>query len=116
LPQARWRRRLYDQARPALLTPSIGRRSEEATRLAIESVENGWGEPFGAVIVKGGEIIGRGQNRVLLTGCPVHHAEITAIMAASETLNPKAQTGSEDDVGTTLQMIATAPDSPEPVP
>jgi len=46
----------------------------------------------------------------------VHHAEITAIMAASETLNPKAQTGSEDDVGTTLQMIATAPDSPEPVP
>jgi hypothetical protein len=34
---------------------------EEATRLAIESVEKGWGGPFGAVIVKDGEIIGRGQ-------------------------------------------------------
>jgi deoxycytidylate deaminase len=41
---------------------------EEATRLAIESVEKGWGGPFGAVIVKDGEIIGRGQNRILLTG------------------------------------------------
>ena len=38
---------------------------EEATWLATESVEKGWGGPFGAVIVKDGEIIGRGQNRVL---------------------------------------------------
>jgi hypothetical protein len=50
---------------------------EEATRLAIESVEKGWGGPFGAVIVKDGEIVGCGQNRVLLTGCPVFHAEVT---------------------------------------
>jgi len=86
---------------------------KEATRLAIESVENGWGGPFGAVIVKGGEIIGRGQNRVLLTGCPVHHAEITAIMAASETLDPKAALGSQCGAGATLQTISSAPDSPE---
>jgi guanine deaminase len=56
---------------------------EEATRLATESVQKGWGGPFGAVIVKDGEIIGRGQNRVLLTGCPVYHAEVTAIIDAS---------------------------------
>ena len=62
---------------------------EEATRLAIESVEKGWGGPFGAVIVKDGEIIGRGQNRVLLTGCPVFHAEVTAIIDASNRLNPE---------------------------
>jgi hypothetical protein len=37
---------------------------QEANNLAIESVEKGWGGPFGAVIVKDGEIIGRGQNRV----------------------------------------------------
>ena len=53
--------------------------AEEATRLAIESVEKGWGGPFGAVIAKDGEIIGRGQNRVLITGCPVYHAEVTAM-------------------------------------
>lgn len=34
----------------------------EATRLAIESVEKGWGGPFGAVIVKDGKIIGRGDR------------------------------------------------------
>lgn len=68
---------------------------EEATRLAIESVEKGWGGPFGAVIVKDGEIIGRGQNRVLHTGIPVFHAEVTAIMDASARLNPKALLGTD---------------------
>src|SRR5271170_6445890 len=66
----------------------------EANRLAVESVRKGWGGPFGAVIVKDGEIIGRGQNRVLLTGCPVYHAEVTAIMDASARLNPKPLMGS----------------------
>src|SRR5215475_13130750 len=79
---------------------------EEATRLATESVEKGWGGPFGAVIVKDGEIIGRGQNRVLLTGCPVFHAEITAIIDASSRLNPKALLGSDYHAGTILEMIA----------
>jgi guanine deaminase len=69
--------------------------------------------PFGAVIVKGGEITGRGQNRVLLTACPVHHAEITAIMAASKTLDQKATFGSGCGAGATLQTISSAPDSPE---
>ena len=59
----------------------------EATRLAIDSVEKGWGGPFGAVIVKNGKVIGRGQNRVLLTGIPVYHAEVTAIIDASLRLN-----------------------------
>ena len=83
------------QASPAkaatTATPTAEQRKfmEEATRLAIESVEKGWGGPFGAVIVKDGEIIGRGQNRVLLTGCPVFHAEVTAIIDASGKLNPK---------------------------
>ena len=76
---------------------------EEATRLATESVEKGWGGPFGAVIVKDGEIIGRGQNRVLLTGCPVFHAEITAIIDASSRLNPKALLGSDYQAGTILE-------------
>ncbi len=89
---------------------------EEATRLAIESVEKGWGGPFGAVIVKDGEIIGRGQNRVLLTGIPVFHAEVTAIMDASARLNPKALLGSEYGPGTILEMIPREAGSPDPVP
>ena len=67
----------------------------EATNLAIESVEKGWGGPFGAVIVRDGKIIGRGQNRVLLTGIPVYHAEVTAIIDACSRINPKALVGSD---------------------
>lgn len=89
---------------------------EEATRLAIESVDKGWGGPFGAVIVKDGEIIGRGQNRVLLTGIPVFHAEITAIIDASTRLNPKALLGSEYGAGTILEMIPREEGSVDPVP
>jgi guanine deaminase len=97
---------------------------DEATRLALESVEKGWGGPFGAVIVKDGVIVGRGQNRVLLTGCPVYHAEITAIMDACQQLNPKALLGSGAgpdsgpgaDIGTTLELIPREPGSPDPVP
>jgi tRNA(Arg) A34 adenosine deaminase TadA len=98
--------------------PALDKRvfMQEATRLAIESVEKGWGGPFGAVIVKDGEIIGRGQNRVLLTGIPVFHAEITAIMDASARLNPKALLGSDYGAGTILEMIPRPAGSPDPVP
>ena len=89
---------------------------EEATKLAIESVEKGWGGPFGAVIVKDGEIIGRGQNRVLLTGCPVFHAEVTAIIDASAKLNPKALLGSNYGPGTILELIPRSEGSPDTVP
>ena len=105
-------------APPAKAAPEMDKRKfmEEATRLATESVEKGWGGPFGAVIVKDGEIIGRGQNRVLLTGCPVYHAEITAIMDASAHLNPKALLGSDYGAGTILEMIPREAGSPDPVP
>ena len=68
------------------------------------------------MIVKNGEIVGRGQNRVLLTGCPVFHAEITAIIDASARLNPKALLGSDYNEGTILEMIPREPNSPDPVP
>ena len=95
----------------AAMTPTAEQRKymEEATRLATESVEKGWGGPFGAVIVKDGEIIGRGQNRVLLTGCPVYHAEVTAIIDASGKLNPKGLLGTDYGAGTILEMIPREP-------
>lgn len=87
----------------------------EATRLAIESVEKGWGGPFGAVIVKNGEIIGRGQNRVLLTGIPVYHAEVTAIIDACGRINSKALLGAGCQEGT-LKLIPRPEGSSDPVP
>ena len=55
-------------------------------RRAIELARNGMragdGGPFGAVVVRGGEIIGEGWNRVLATNDPTAHGEITAIRDA----------------------------------
>jgi tRNA(Arg) A34 adenosine deaminase TadA len=53
----------------------------EAIRLSKESVERGGG-PFGAVIVRDGDIIARGSNSVTLLNDPTAHAEVSAIRAA----------------------------------
>ena len=58
----------------------------EAIRLACESVDNGGG-PFGAVIVKDGEIVASGSNRVTLDIDPTAHAEVTTIRLACKKLN-----------------------------
>ncbi len=53
----------------------------EAIRLSVENVNNGGG-PFGAVIVKDGEVIAVGANRVVPNNDPTAHAEVSAIRAA----------------------------------
>jgi tRNA(Arg) A34 adenosine deaminase TadA len=58
----------------------------EAITLALESVRTGGG-PFGAVIVRDGQIIGRGANRVTVVNDPTAHAEIVAIREACRLLN-----------------------------
>lgn len=57
----------------------------EAVRLSAENVKNGGG-PFGAVIVKNGEIIATGVNRVTANNDPTAHAEVSAIRAAGQKL------------------------------
>ena len=57
-----------------------------AIRLATESVHKGGG-PFGAVIVKNGEIISASSNRVTLDNDPTAHAEVCAIREACKKLN-----------------------------
>ena len=54
----------------------------EAIREAEAGMRAGRGGPFGCVIVRRGEIIARGNNRVTSTNDPTAHAEITAIRAA----------------------------------
>jgi len=60
---------------------------EEAIKLARENVPSGKGGPFGAIIVKDGEIIGRGVNQVTSNNDPTAHAEIMAIRDACKTLD-----------------------------
>ncbi len=54
---------------------------------AEKGMQNGDGGPFGAVIVKNGNIIAVGHNLVLSTNDPTAHAEVVAIRRASEKLN-----------------------------
>jgi guanine deaminase len=58
----------------------------EAIRLSRGMMRRGLGGPFGAVIVKGGRIIGRGGNVVTSTNDPTAHAEIVAIREACRRL------------------------------
>lgn len=59
---------------------------KETIRLAGEKMNAGEGGPFGALIVKGGEIISRGWNRVTSANDPTAHAEIVAIRNACQSL------------------------------
>ena len=49
-------------------------------RAAVERTEGG---PFGAVVVQGNRIVGRGHNTVVAAHDPTAHAEINAIRDAS---------------------------------
>jgi guanine deaminase len=55
---------------------------QEAIDLSLEMMRAGQGGPFGAVVVRDGEIIGRGWNQVTSTNDPTAHAEIVAIRDA----------------------------------
>jgi tRNA(Arg) A34 adenosine deaminase TadA len=57
----------------------------QAIALAQANLETG-GRPFGAVVVKNGEVIATGVNEIFSTNDPTAHAELTALRAASRTL------------------------------
>jgi tRNA(adenine34) deaminase len=55
----------------------------EAIKLADDGMRGGRGGPFGCVIVRKGEIIARGNNRVTSTNDPTAHAEVLALRDAA---------------------------------
>jgi guanine deaminase len=58
-----------------------------AFETALEGVQSGAGGPFGAVIVRGDEVLARAHNQVVATNDPTAHAEIGAIRAACAILH-----------------------------
>ena len=66
----------------------------EAIKLSAESVRSGGG-PFGAVIVRNGEIIARGENRVTVCNDPTAHAEVSAIREAAARMGTYDLSGCE---------------------
>ena len=60
---------------------------EMAVDLARQGVAQNEGGPFGCVIVKDGQVIGRGNNKVISTHDPTAHAEVVAIRDACRQLN-----------------------------
>jgi len=57
-----------------------------AISLAQKGIDSNSGGPFGAVVVKDGEIIGEGCNQVTSTNDPTAHAEVVAIRNACQKL------------------------------
>lgn len=66
-----------------------------AIRLATENVTSGRGGPFGAVVVRNGEIIAEGANQVTATIDPTAHAEVTVLRAAARALGTFDLSGCE---------------------
>jgi guanine deaminase len=58
---------------------------QQAIELARANIAQG-GRPFGAVVVRGGEVLATGVNEILATHDPTAHAEMSALRAASRRL------------------------------
>jgi guanine deaminase len=67
----------------------------EAIRFSKQNVDEGSGGPFGAVIVREGEVIAGAANRVTSSNDPTAHAEIEVIRLACKKLNSFSLTGCE---------------------
>lgn len=68
---------------------------ELAIKEAKEGITNKHGGPFGSIIVKNGQIVGRGHNRVLINLDPTCHGEVAAIRDACKNLNTHDLSGCE---------------------
>lgn len=99
------RRRMVAGMLVALALPATSRRvlgsatdaeHREYMRLALElkreASERG-DQPYGAVIVRAGEVVGRGASAVVTSGDPTNHAEMVAIPDACRRLGTRDLSG-----------------------
>jgi guanine deaminase len=68
---------------------------KRAIELARTGMRDGDGGPFGAVVVRNGEIVGEGWNRVVATHDPTAHGEVMAIRDACSRLGTFSLEGCE---------------------
>lgn len=68
---------------------------QAALEEAYAGIEAGDGGPFGTVIVRDGEIVGRGHNRVVVNQDPTCHGEMEAIRDACKNLGTFDLSGCE---------------------
>ncbi|MBA4155013.1 nucleoside deaminase [Flavobacterium sp.] len=59
---------------------------KEAIELSRTSMNTNEGGPFGAIIVKNNQVVGRGNNKVTSSNDPTAHAEVVAIRDACKNL------------------------------
>lgn len=64
----------------------------QAIELAYANVEQG-GRPFGALVVKDGEVIASAVNEIALTNDPTAHAELLALRVAGQRLGAPSLAG-----------------------
>lgn len=68
---------------------------QRAIQLARNGLETPGGGPFGAVVVRGDQIVAEGFNQVTGTHDPTAHAEVSAIRAACQALQTFTLAGCE---------------------
>lgn len=73
----------------------MNRFMKAAIEEAQAGIRSGHGGPFGCVIVKDGDIVGKGHNEVLKQNDPTCHGEIMAIREACRALGTFDLTGCE---------------------
>lgn len=67
---------------------------QRAIALSIKNLDSGGG-PFGALVVKGGQVVGEGTNQVTASHDPSAHAEVIAIREACRKLKGFQLSGCE---------------------
>lgn len=64
-----------------------------AIDLSARALDEGTGPPFGAVIVRDGQVLAEGYNTSFVTNDPTAHAEIVAIRRACEAVGSRSLRG-----------------------
>lgn len=79
---------------PALAgaSPSLQRAMQRARALRDEAVRSG-DQAYGAVVLRGEQIVGEGPSRVVTAGDPTAHAEMEAIRDAARRLRSRDLSG-----------------------